>query len=332
MSNKFLALLILIFTISGIFWVYFYFFVGYTWTVIINSNISDYQVELYTKKLWKTFDYQCQQSPCILNDLSPLSYNLRIYKKGYNSISQNLDIDPRTSVNISINAIKEISFDEILQVKNKVSNKDKISLLRDKKRSYRLFDFEDWSYAYFTESSQWELPLYVYNQWNSQKIGDFSASDSLDVKRARDTNFLYIRIWELRYLYNIQRWVIQVLDLGVDVNYVKSWQSDNSLVFITPVWAYTYNIDTTLLEYFYLFKDFVYFEDDYIGVIYADEEKKLKNLNLEDKKTNLIIKYNPLLKQREILYETAINIDQIYIEDGVVYFESEGRIYSLDNL
>ena len=81
-----------------------------------------------------------------------------------------------------------------------------------------------------------------------------------------------------------------------------------------------------------LFKDFVYTEDGYIWVIYTDEKKKLQNFGLENKKSNLIMRYNPQSKEKEILYETSIDIDRIYLQDGGINFESEGKRYELENI
>ena len=101
---------------------------------------------------------------------------------------------------------------------------------------------------------------------------------------------------------------------------------------MTPVGVYIYDISVNSFDYFYLFKDFVYTGDNYVGIIYADEENKRNNFNLGTESENLIIKYNPATKDRDILYETSLNIDRIYLENESIYFESAGKRYELENL
>ncbi len=330
MSNKFLALLILIFTLFGLFGLYFYFFVGYTSKLTIESNTTDYQVELYSKRIGKSFEYSCTESPCVLSDISPLEYSLRVRKDGYKTVYQDIDMPARESISIDINLIQEISLSEAIIPEQEISNKDRISYLRDKNRALQFFDLESWVYAYF--SSGWEL--YLYRDESTEKIWDFSVSedDELDVQLVSDTDYLYFQIWDTKYIYHVKSWKIETLSLWVDISYIKKWNDDNYLVFVTSVWAYTYDISSNTFEYFYLFKDFVYTDDNYIWVIYADEEKKLQNFDLVNTDSNLIIRYNPDTKNREVLYETLLQIDKIYMQDETVYFESEGKRYELENL
>jgi len=307
---------------------YFYFFVWYTSTLTIQANIDNYNVELYNKKIAQSSDYNCEESNCFLEEISPFSYNLRVRKDGYKTVYRDIKINPRENLKIDIEAIKEISLTEKLEDISVLSNKDKISYLRDKKKAYKFFDFEDGEYAYFSE----EWWLYVYKHSKAQKVGDFSfsASDILDVKHVDQTQYLFFQIWDLRYLYDLEGWTITTLDFSVDIHYIKSHK--DKLVFITPVWAYRYDISWNSFDYFYLFKDFIFLEDMYIWVIYSDEVDKLKNFDLEETNSNLIIKYNPESKKREILYKTNLDIEKIYIQDDSIYFEAEGKRYELENL
>ena len=330
MSNKLLALLILIWTLSGLFGLYFYFFVGYTSELTINSNTTDYSLELYSKKTGRSFEYSCSESPCVLSDISPFEYNLRARKDGYKTVYQDIDMPAREALSVDITMIKEISLSESVASEIELSNKDRISYLRDKKKAYKFFDLESWVYAYF--SQEWQL--YIYRGGGIEKVWDFTLSqdDQVDVKIVSETDYLYFQIADTRYMYNIVSGKIEVLDLWVDISYIKKWNNDNNLVFVTSVWAYIYDISSNTFDYFYLFKDFVYNGEEYIWVMYADEEKKLSNFGLETTDSNLIIRYNPDTKNREVLYETWLIIDKIYMQDEIIYFESEGKRYSLENI
>ena len=330
MSNKLLALLILIWTLWWLFGLYFYFFVGYTWELTIESNTSEYQVELYSKRVGNSFEFDCPEASCTLSDISPLEYSLRVRKDGYETVYQDIDMPARESLSVDISLIKQISLSESLVPEQEISNKDRISFLRDKNKALRFFDIEPWVYAYF--SQKWEL--YLYRDESTQKIWDFniSSDDILDVKIVSETDYIYFQIGNTKYFHNIDSWTIQTLDLWVEVNYIKQWNTNTDFLFVTQVWVYIYDVSTNSFNYFYLFKDFIYAADEYVGIIYADEENKRKNFDLEVRDSNLIIRYNPATKDRDILYETSLNIDRIYLQDESIYFESEGKRYQLENL
>ena len=330
MSNKLFALLILIWTLWWLFGLYFYFFVGYTSDLTIESNTDEYQVELYSKRVGNSFEFDCPESLCVLSDISPLDYNLRVRKDGYETVYQDIDMPARTSLSVDVNLIKQISLSESVLPEQEISNKDRISFLRDKNKARKFFDIAPWVYAYFSE--KWEL--YIYRDESTQKIWDFNISwdNELDVKIVPETDYVYFQIGEAKYFYDIDSWTIQTLDLWVEVNYIKQWNTNTDFLFVTPVGVYIYDVSVNSFDYFYLFKDFVYTGDNYVGIIYADEENKRNNFNLGTESENLIIRYNPATKDRDILYETSLDIDRIYLENESIYFESAGKRYELENL
>jgi len=332
MSNKIIALLILIWTISGIFWLYFYFFVGYTSAVTIEANIENYNVTLYSKRFGKSFDYQCPDMTCVLWDVSPLEYNLRINKEGYSWVFQDIDVKARENLSLTIVAQKKVSLDQVEVQEVDISNKQRISFLRDKKRAYSFFDFWSGNYGYFLEKGDDKLSLYININESGEKVWDFSRvqSTALDLQKVSQKELLYFEIGEQRYFYDISTWKIQTLDITVDILYVKPGRTETELLFVTSVGTYIYDIRQNIFEYVSLFKDFIYQDDFYIGVIFSDEKQKLRNFGWEDTTANLIVKYNPLTKEKAILYETGLDIEKIYF-DTWIYFESEGKRYGLEN-
>ena len=83
MSNRLLALLILIITIWWLIWIYFYFFVVYWSNVILNGNVTEYDVNFSTDKLSNPLVYTCTENPCTLKDIAPFDYTITISKEWY---------------------------------------------------------------------------------------------------------------------------------------------------------------------------------------------------------------------------------------------------------
>jgi len=49
--------------------------------IIVSSNISEYYAEIYNKKTFKKYDFECNNKKCFLEDLPPFTYKLTITKK-----------------------------------------------------------------------------------------------------------------------------------------------------------------------------------------------------------------------------------------------------------
>ena len=95
MSNRVLWVLILIWVIGLAILVNMYFFVYYTSSLIITSNISEYNVYLEKISIWKFSDYDCKEKVCNIKDLAPLEYKLSVSKDGYKSIEKNIKVPAR---------------------------------------------------------------------------------------------------------------------------------------------------------------------------------------------------------------------------------------------
>ena len=239
-------------------------------------------------------------------------------------------MSPRSNQSVRIQAVKQVEFSERIKKDDEISNKDKISALRDKNRARKFFDLENSSYAYFTQL--WIL--YLYKNSTTQQLWDFqfNETDDLDFQLIAETKYVYFQIGEKKYLYDLDSWIIVLFDLWVDISYIKQWNNSRQLIFVTSVGSYIYDISSNSFDYFYVFKDFVYLEDSYIWVIYTDEIQKIENFDLEASSSNLIIRYNPFTKEKQVLYETTLDIDRIYLQEDVIIFESEGKMYELENL
>ena len=330
MSNRLLWILILLWFV--LFWIafYMYFFVYYNATIVINSNVKEYKVELYTSKLLKTFNFDCPENRCVLRNISPFPYNFRIIKEWYNDFRRDIKVWRSDIIEMEVNLRKKVSLEKTKEVKQeqKLSNKEKIEELRKAKSYYATFKLDNGKNFYFTEKS-WKLTLsYLENNIASFDIVD---KEDIFIKEVYwDDNSIFLQLWSKKYLYNLTSNFLQEIDLNIELDYIKYW--NNNYIFVTSKGSFVYDIRTNNLEYFSLFKDFIYFEDYYVWFVKTTEERILKNLWFEGKNGNIVISYNPFNKEKKIIYETSVDFSKIINRNwNILLINNNGEEYVLEN-
>lgn len=343
MSNRILWFLIL----TLIFWLwygfYLVFFVKYTWTLEISSNISNYSVSIYAKKIYKTFDYDCFEKKCTIKDISPFDYTITLTSPTYKEIKDELSLKWKKINIINVNFIKNTKLTQVKEVSEIkewiLSTKEladkRIEEIKLKKESNYIANL--WALWFFYFKNSWNnLDLYRSFEWKETKLWTFPNSEFEDIQIMKiydKTDKIFFSLKDRKYIYNLDLSKIDELKLVPKVKYVKSWDFLTNYLIVTDLWAYTYDELTKELKYFYLFKDFVYLKDAYIWVIYKDETSKFKNFSLKDNKKNLIINYNPSTQIREVILETDMEIEKIVNDkDWKIYFyDKSWKKYELEN-
>lgn len=313
-----------------------YFFVYYTANIIIRSNVAGYSVELFGKSVAQKTVYDCPDEICSIPDVSPLEYNITIQKDGYEDFFQNINITPRTQHEIIVTLEKYVTLEKITsETKNTQeiadSAQEKIIQLRQEKQFDRIFTLSSGN-KIGIKSQENRIQLYHILGTTEKIIDTFDRDASVvSVKEIPQTQYLFIGIGNSKYIYHTQAFTLSQLSLQPNIRYIKPGNSLEELLFITDVWAFVYNSGTQDFSYFYLFHDFVYEQESYIGVIYKDEEQKRRNYWWEEETQHLVVRYVPSTQTREIIFRTNLDVDQILKEDNTLIIISEGERYELKN-
>lgn len=336
MLNKLISLLILIFTFWVIYGFYYYFFVLNKWKLILNWNTSNYIASLYSEKFKINFTTTCKNEKCELIDLAPFDYTLTISKEWFKEIKKDIKILSKQSINFDFKLEKQL-----IIKKEKTLNEDSQNQLKKfreiaslQQKSYKSFNLDDLGYFYFIDN--WdntitlfrkkteEKNLYTFKKIPLQNVEVFKVYD--------DESFVFISLWEEKYIYDFKDDSIEKIFFPQDINYIK--KSGNFFHLINEKWTFLYDSETKNIEYFYLFKDFIPFDEEhYLWVIFDDETEKKKNYNLENQEWNLIIKYNFKTKTIQVLQKIESNIQKITKEESKIYFYDEfDEKYLIDNI
>ncbi len=344
MKNRILALLLLIWIFWGAYYFYDYYFIKNKWNLTITTNYWDYRVEMYAKQLKTTFETTCSDLTCKLLDLAPFEYTLKINKPWFKAISQDIKINSNKTWELKINFEKEITLTKIDKKEQKTETPDlkkeviiiKAKKLQEIKNKYKFIEIPDfWMFYFDLVWNNLVLNQYNTNTDKSTPLYTFEKIDAnnLDIKQIyNDINSIFIKYWEKKYIYNINSWTIKEISFPGDITYIKKYLSTYNI--ITKNWTFIYDVLTGKAEFFYPFKDFVYFKNDfYIWIINKDETEKIANYNLWTLNSNVIIKYNFKTKESNILKEINENISKIYFDDEKLYFDDENwNKYMLENI
>jgi len=343
MLNKLLSFLILVATFLSIYGFYYYFFVLNKWKLTLNWNTNNYIVSLYNEKLKLNFTTTCKNSKCELIELAPLNYTLTISKEWFKQIKKDIKILSKQTINFDFEMEKQ------LIIKKENINKESTDTLKTpvpvelerfreiaslQQKSYKFFNLDDLWYFYFIDNLNETITLFnkKLEEKNLYTFQKFPPKDIDILKIYDDENLVFISLGEEKYIYDFLNNSIDKIFFPQNINYVK--KSGRIYHFVNDKWTFLYDSKTKNIEYFYLFKDFIFFDDkNYLWIIFDEELEKKKTYNLENMHWDLIVKYNHETKTLQVLQKVELKIQKITMQKNKVYFYDENdEKYLVDNI
>lgn len=306
----------------------------------ISTNIENYKVSLYNSKLKTSFSTECLQSVCELIDLAPFQYEMTLSKDGYKDYVETISIISWEKLQLKVVLEKQLLIEKIdipltqtlADTEKQIEEVRELSFLQ---KSYKYFLIPHLWYFYFQENEDNSLTLFQKNGQETLNLYSFQKIERafLDIQGIEQTNnMIFISYWDDKFIYNLSNNSIEKIYFPQKVNYVKQMHQVYHL--INDKGTFLYDINTKNIEYFYLFKDFIYYDNEhYLWIIFLSETEKKNNYNLSDLSGNLIVKYNFKTKKIKVLETTHINITKIILENNKVYFyDSWDNKYQVKNI
>lgn len=222
----------------------------------------------------------------------------------------------------------EVKQEQVEENKVELSSQEKIEELKKLKSFYKIIELENNKFYFSKKDNFLELKINEKIIWNFDLVPETELW-VLNIYSSGDD--FYILNWNKKYIYNQNTGLVSELDLAIDINYIK--RSEDLYIIKTEKGSFVYDKTNKNLEYFNFFEDFVYYKDFYIWIINKDDDRRLKNLNLDSISWNSIFKYNPRTKEKVSLYETNLSLEKIYNLGSEIYFiDSNNKTYKLENL
>lgn len=301
--------------------VYLYFFVFYTATVEINSNVDGYDIQLFSLSTATKISQTCRGNPCILRDVSPFEYNLRISKPGYESQSEQIKIEPRKRQSFVFQLEKKASLKAI--EKTEKNTQELINAKRNKNKFYSYFEGQDGIKIFFKEFDDMSVEIIFSQDTNEYSLWKFPKVPKKEIFLSQispDAPML-LQMWKDSYIFLPQKRTLKRLPLEIAVKYIKNTHLATQYDIVTEKGIFRYTPTNSKLEYQYIFKDFVQDGKDFIGIVYSDEREKKENFSLSQS-GNLIVRYNLKTKERKVLLATTQKIDAIFWQGEDIIIES----------
>ncbi len=330
MKRKLYALFILAWALWSLLLVYLFFFVYYTGSLTINSNVDNYRVELYSPGTAQKWIHECPDMICEIYDVSPFDYNVSIIKADYKTKTLSYKVRPRGKENLVVQLEKQVQLDAVIWENIAETAQEKIQRIRDEKLYYAKFIIGD-ATVRFQEDTGEILLQYLING-EVKDISKFKTvqKEDINVSEIYGSDNIWIRLWNTHYIFDTQYFRIQKLPDIKDLEYIKYDLITQKYIVITSVWAFLYDSRENTLEYQYQFKDYISMPEYMIWVIYANEDQKKKNFNIIQE-WNVIIKYSQADKTRKVIYYTNNPLDELYSKWDQVFIMSGDKKLELKN-
>lgn len=312
MYRKLYALFILIWAFWALLLVYLYFFVYYTAVLEIETNVTWYEVELFSQSTALKSTHNCPENICIITDVSPLEYTMTLTKEWYQDVFKNIKVIPRKIQKFELILEKQAKLTQfIVNSAVELTPSQIIQAKRDESRFYVYFDIGPTEQITFTEVDQRLTINYSSEEEIFELIEiDVIPQDVIYAEKIGASDDIFIKLGSQSYIFSQKLRKLIKLPFEIEIMYIKPGNSKWEYFVVTDSWTFTYDISDNSSEYQYLFKDFVNSGESVIGIVFQDEEQKKQNFDL-DQAGNLIIQYSQDNKERKILYGTTDNIDRI---------------------
>gem|GEM_PF-1934451 len=270
---------------------------------------------MYNHTLKTTQQTDCQNPTCELIDLAPFTYTLTVKKEGYKDATYDVTVLARDLVEITVTLEKQLILEAKEEPVEIVLNREPTQRQQEEEKirqeSYISFDI-DGKIWYFTQNEDSTLTL--SERWMAHDTQYMMFQHVPKSKLALDKIYqteaeIYIRHGDDIYFFDTRSGNMQKVFFPQDIQYIKK-QPSGIYHLVTKVGTYLYQNGVQEPTMFIMFRDFVPYEDGYLGIIFADDTQRKKNYQIEQS-GNLVVRYTPATKEMKVLEEVAMNIVKI---------------------
>ncbi len=332
MNPRLYALLILIGTIGFFVLFYLYFFVYYTATVVIDANVGGYKVDFFAPATAQKRSVECPEARCEIADISPFEYNITFSKAEYKNSTLSVKIAPRKRQEFIVKLEKQAKLEAMLQdTQAPETSKQKIERLREENLYIASFKLSDEKKATFSQRGE-RMDFELRGSGSIQKIADFPTAnpESIYAEYIGETKKIFFKITETSYIFDSDIGVLYTLPFEIEVRYIKPTKRLSEFLVVTEKGTFLYYSASKTSQFQYLFRDFVFWKDAQIGIIYDDETQKKQNFNITQK-GNIVMYYTQAVRERKVLLVTDLKIDRIELQEEKVIVTAGTEQFELQN-
>lgn len=312
------------------YWYAYIFNIAY---VTVESNQWNFSLSLETPQ--QIIQKSCEEKSCDIGQIPPFDFKVIAKKSGYQDIQKNIKFSRNIS-QITLDFQKDftpIAISKTLnesdqEVLSSLSNNQSIidqkrEELKKQKDLYFLEKIDKNQYYFYDKNPKdnlltlwkndrnlWNIPLI---QKENIKIIEIIWSDNEFLIQS-DSGYKLFQIWNN----NISDFLFQI-----DIIYMKKSEAQKYII-VTNKWSFLWNKAKNTFNYNHLYDDFVEYDWGYIWVIFQNNSTvKNKYFSDENYSWNLIYKYSPKTKSKEILFSGDINIQKMFFRNSQIIIQNK---------
>lgn len=343
MSNRAIWFFIIVFSSCLIAAFYWYAFVFNVSSISLSSNVWDFDVRLDSQQ--HAIEHYCEEEICKIENIASFDFSLIASKTGYNTIEKQLDLSrggntieiifQKDYTPIKIDAQLSKNDEKILE---KLADPQKIieekrEELKKSQNLYFLVKTKDNTY-YFYDKDQNQEVLNIWkndqNLWNIPRI----SKQNLDIKEVLwNQNEFFIKSDSKYLLFHTLKKNYIPVDFSIDIDYVKKTLNNNYII-VSQKGSFIWDIKDNSFEYNHLFDDYIEYQNGYVWYIKA-ENTYLKKKIFNELPTSqwFFYFYSPQNKEKQILFSSDIDFDQIYYQDTKIILKNkQGELFEIPHL
>lgn len=344
MSNRFLSFLILLWFVWAFIAFYLYFFVYYTSTLIVKSNVEDFSFTLSSLKVAQVLSFECKKTDCTYQNISPFSYTLTATKNGYDTIKKDIEVPSSGQFTINLEFNKTVTLEPVEKNQSatgttsswsQLTQIQKVTLIKKQKTDYFFQEIlELWYFDFIDNGGQMQLNYLTTIDAVPTDLGTFDkvGKEAIKIQKVYgDSKQILLQVGSKNYIIDITTKQIFSFALTPKILYVKQGETKNEFLLVTEVGTYIYASWNSTPKYFSQFSDFVYSPDkkSFIGYVSKKDDIRVANLSLGSGQ-NSIVNFDRDSLDKKVLLSTDKTVVKIYEIGGKVFVETDdGKTLSL---
>lgn len=337
MSNRVLSLIVIVIIFSGLFGIYYYFFVASNVNVIISLSGSGTTSVTLVSKFKKTYTQECENT-CIFEKIPAVQYTLSAKREEYNSVENTFTLQRGEDKKITLIMEKEIKLSEQKKDKTEaitlIKLKNSITKTLEENTGSVMLGYREWS-LYFAVPNSWEFDIFVQKEWEeSKKIFQIPngtlTNKSLDIYEG----YIALQKWEKTFFYSLRNGVETIFLFSGKIVGVKNTGDLNTKIITSNTGISIYSLSEKTARINPLYDDIIQLPSGKIVALVKKQSKEKQSLlSLQDTSNDTIFLIGQDTRERKIIFKTPKNGKVLRYKNGEILFVDEnGENFVIKNI
>lgn len=337
MSNRLLSLLVLTLIISGLFGVYYYFFVITTGNVSFIINGSGISSLTFTSEFGNTTTRDCERN-CLFENIPAVNYTVFAKRDGYTPLTKTFKLEQGETKKVLIAMEKEVVLTE-----QKKKKEDTITSFKLQKDIQDTLETHTGSImlGYRNNTIYYALPNDI--GWNIFKKKEKTESreifkipkgiilaDSLDIYEW----YIALENKGIFSFYSLENGAEMIFKFDGTILSIKDTLNRNTKIITSSKGVFMYSVSEKTARFNPLYDDIIQLSSsEIVALVKKSSREKQSLLSLTDTQNDTVFFIEQDTRERKMLLQTPKNGELLRYKDGEILFvEENGEVFMIENI